>query len=221
MDVLDAVNRRMSVRAFKTDPVDGSLLRELLEAAARAPSGGNLQPWRVQAITGEPLAALRATMLQRVASPDTPQYDVYPANLWEPLRSRRFQVGEDMYGALGIPREDKLARLQWFASNGQSFGAPVVLFFSVDRRCGPPQWSDLGMYMQTLMLLAVERGLDTCAQEFWSHYHQVVHDHVGLPDGHMLFSGMALGYRDEGAAVNSWRSRRDSFEAWGEMRGFE
>lgn len=221
MDVLDAVNRRMSVRAFKTDPVDGSLLRELLEAAARAPSGGNLQPWRVQAITGEPLAALRATMLQRVASPDTPQYDVYPANLWEPLRSRRFQVGEDMYGALGIPREDKLARLQWFASNGQSFGAPVVLFFSVDRRCGPPQWSDLGMYMQTLMLLAVERGLDTCAQEFWSHYHQVVHDHVGLPDSHMLFSGMALGYRDEGAAVNSWRSRRDSFEAWGEMRGFE
>ncbi|WP_425996896.1 nitroreductase [Caulobacter sp. DWR1-3-2b1] len=221
MDVLDAVNRRMSVRAFKTDPVDGSLLRELLEAAARAPSGGNLQPWRVQAITGGPLAALRATMLQRVASPDTPQYDVYPANLWEPLRSRRFQVGEDMYGALGIPREDKLARLQWFASNGQSFGAPVVLFFSVDRRCGPPQWSDLGMYMQTLMLLAVERGLDTCAQEFWSHYHQVVHDHVGLPDSHMLFSGMALGYRDEGAAVNSWRSRRDSFEAWGEMRGFE
>ena len=221
MDVLDAVNRRMSVRAFKTDPVDGSLLRELLEAAARAPSGGNLQPWRVQAITGEPLAALRATMLQRVASPDTPQYDVYPANLWEPLRSRRFQVGEDMYGALGIPREDKLARLQWFASNGQSFGAPVVLFFSVDRRCGPPQWSDLGMYMQTLMLLAVERGLDTCAQEFWSHYHQVVHDHVSLPDSHMLFSGMALGYRDEGAAVNSWRSRRDSFEAWGEMRGFE
>ena len=221
MDVLDAVNRRMSVRAFKTDPVDGSLLRELLEAAARAPSGGNLQPWRVQAITGEPLAALRATMLQRVASPDTPQYDVYPANLWEPLRSRRFQVGEDMYGALGIPREDKLARLQWFASNGQSFGAPVVLFFSVDRRCGPPQWSDLGMYMQTLMLLAVERGLDTCAQEFWAHYHQIVHDHVGLPEGHMLFSGMALGYRDEGAAVNSWRSRRDSFEAWGEMRGFE
>ncbi len=220
MNVLDAVNRRISVRAFKSDPVAAALLRELLEASARAPSGGNLQPWRVQAIAGEPLAALRATMLQRVASPDTPEYDVYPANLWEPLRSRRFQVGEDLYGALGIPREDKLARLQWFASNGQGFGAPVLLFFSVDRRCGPPQWSDLGMFMQTLMLLAIERGLDTCAQEFWSHYHQVVHEHVGLPEGHMLFSGMALGYRDEAAPVNNWRSRRDPFEAWGELKGF-
>lgn len=220
MDVLDAVNRRMSVRAFKSDPVDAGLLRELLEASARAPSGGNLQPWRVQAIAGEPLEALRTTMLQRVAAPDTPEYDVYPANLWEPLRSRRFQVGEDLYGALGIPREDKMARLQWFSSNGQGFGAPVLLFFSVDRRCGPPQWSDLGMFMQTLMLLAVEKGLDTCAQEFWSHYHQVVDQHVGLPEGHMLFSGMALGYRDEAAPVNTWRSRRDAFEVWGEMKGF-
>jgi nitroreductase len=220
MDVLDAVNRRMSVRAFKPDPVDGTVVRDLLEAAARAPSGGNLQPWRVQAVSGEPLKALLATMQTRVASPDTPEYDVYPANLWDPLRSRRFQVGEDLYGALGIPREDKMARLQWFASNGQGFGAPVQLFFSIDRRCGPPQWSDVGMFMQTLMLLAVEKGLDTCAQEFWSHYHQVVHDHVGLPEGHMLFSGMALGYRDEAAPVNNWRSRRDGFEAWGEMKGF-
>ena len=220
MDVLDAVNRRMSVRAFKPDPVDAAVLRDLLEASARAPSGGNLQPWRVQAIAGQPLEALRATMLQRVASPDTPEYDVYPANLWEPLRSRRFQVGEDLYGALGIPREDKLARLQQFARNGEGFGAPVLLFFSIDRRCGPPQWSDLGMFMQTLMLLAVERGLDTCAQEFWAHYHQIVADHDGLPEGHMLYSGIALGYRDDAAPVNAWRSRREPFEAWGELKGF-
>jgi len=220
MDVIDAVNRRMSVRAFKPDPVDGALVRELLETAARAPSGGNLQPWRVQAVAGEPLKALKAAMLQRVASPDPAEYAVYPPNLWEPLRSRRFQVGEDMYASLGIPREDKLARLQWFATNGQGFGAPVQLFFSIDRRCGPPQWSDVGMFMQTFMLLAVERGLDTCPQEFWSHYNQVVDAHVGLPEGHMLFSGMALGYRDETAPVNGWRSRRDPFEAWGELKGF-
>jgi nitroreductase len=220
MDVIDAVNRRISVRAFKPDPVDGALVRDLLEAAARAPSGGNLQPWRVQAVAGEPLKALKAAMLQRVASPDPAEYAVYPPNLWEPLRSRRFQVGEDMYASLGIPREDKLARLQWFATNGQGFGAPAQLFFSIDRRCGPPQWSDVGMFMQTFMLLAVERGLDTCPQEFWSHYNQVVDAHVRLPEGHMLFSGMALGYRDETAPVNGWRSRRDPFEAWGELRGF-
>lgn len=220
MDVLDAVNRRMSARAYKPDPVDGALVRELLEAAARAPSGGNLQPWRVQAIAGEPLAALKATMATRRGSPDTPEYDVYPPNLWDPLRARRFQVGEDLYGALGIPREDKLARLQQFARNGEAFGAPAVLFFSIDRRCGPPQWSDVGMFMQTFMLLAVERGLNTCAQEFWAHYHQIVDDHIGLPEGHMLFAGMALGYRDETAPVNAWRARREPFEAWGELKGF-
>jgi nitroreductase len=220
MNVVDAVNRRLSVRAFKPDPVDAGLLRELLETSARAPSGGNLQPWRVQALAGEPLAALKATMAGRLGAPDTPEYDVYPANLWDPLRARRYQVGEDLYGALGIPREDKPARLMQFARNGDGFGAPVLLFFSIDRRCGPPQWSDIGMFMQTLMLLAVEKGLDTCAQEFWAHYHQIVHDHIGLPEGHMLFCGMALGYRDEAAPVNNWRSRRDDFEAWGELKGF-
>ncbi|MBU4434285.1 MAG: nitroreductase [Alphaproteobacteria bacterium] len=220
MEVLDAVNRRMSVRAYRPDPVDGAVVRELLDLAARAPSGGNLQPWRVQALTGQPLAALKAAMATRLGAPDTPEYDVYPPNLWDPLRARRFQVGEDLYAALGIPREDKPARLMQFARNGDGFGAPVMLFFSIDRRCGPPQWSDLGMFMQTFMLLAVEWGLDTCAQEFWAHYHQVVADHVGLPEGHMLFSGMALGYRDETAPVNAWRSRREPFEAWGEMQGF-
>jgi nitroreductase len=159
-------------------------------------------------------------MLARVAAPDPTEYDVYPANLWEPLRGRRFQVGEDMYGALGIPREDKIQRLQWFSTNGQGFGAPVQLFFSIDRRCGPPQWSDVGMFMQTFMLLAVERGLDTCPQEFWSHYNRIVDDHVGLPEGHMLFSGMALGYRDEAAPVNNFRSQRAPFEEWGELKGF-
>lgn len=220
MTVTEAVERRMSVRAFTDATVSGEVVRELLEAAARAPSGGNLQPWRVQAVSGEPLAALKATMAARLGSPDAPEYEIYPANLWEPLRSRRFQVGEDLYASLGIPREDKLARLQQFARNGQGFDAPVLLFFSIDRRCGPPQWSDLGMFMQTFMLLAVEKGLDTCSQEFWAHYHQVVSDQIGLPEGHMLFSGMALGYRDEAAPVNAWRSRRDGFEAWGELKGF-
>lgn len=213
MDVIDAVNRRTSVRAFKPDPVSGELVRDLLEAAARAPSGGNVQPWRVQAVTGQPLEALKATMLQRVACPDAPQYEVCPAELWEPLRSRRFQVGEDMYGALGIVRQDRKRRLQWFSTNGQGFGAPVQLFFSIDRRCGPPQWSDVGMLMQTIMLLAVERGLDTCPQAFWSYYNKIVDDHIGLPKGHLLFCGMALGYRDETAPVNTFvaaapRSRR-------------
>jgi nitroreductase len=196
------------------------MVRQLLEAAGRAPSGGNLQPWVVHALAGEPLNQLKALVGARLMDRDEPEYHVYPPNLWEPLRTRRYQVGEDLYAALGIPREDKLGRLRQFARNAEFFDAPVGLFFSVHRDCGPPQWADIGMYMQSLMLLALERGLDTCPQEFWSAYGKLVATFIDLPADHMLFCGMALGYRDEAAPVNSWRSRRDPFEAWGSMQGF-
>lgn len=220
MNVSQAVAQRISVRAFRSDPIPGALIRELLEAAARAPSGGNLQPWRVHALTGAPLETLKARVRDNPFG-ETPEYDVYPANLWEPLRTRRFQCGEDLYATIGIPREDKPARLVQLAKNGELFGAPVGLFFSLDRKVGPPQWSDVGMLMQTIMLLAVERGLATCAQEYWARYPQTLADILDLPEDHMIFSGMALGYADESAPINTLRTRRDPFEVWGEMRGFE
>jgi len=213
------VDRRISVRAFTADPAPEAVVRDILERAARAPSGGNLQPWRVYALAGEPLADLKTLV---AATPmETPEYDVYPPDLWEPFRTRRFQCGEDLYASIGVPREDRPARLRQLAKNLDFFGAPVGLFFCLDRKLGPPQWSDVGMYMQNLMLLAVERGLDTCAQEFWARYPRTVGGFIGLPDDHMLFSGMALGYRDETAPINGWRTRRDPFDAWCEMRGFE
>jgi nitroreductase len=209
----------MSVRAFRAETPSGEIIREILDLAKGAPSGGNLQPWRVYALAGEPLAELKALV---AATPmETPEYDVYPPDLWEPFRTRRFQCGEDLYASIGVPREDRPARLRQLAKNLDFFGAPVGLFFCLDRKLGPPQWSDVGMYMQNLMLLAVERGLDTCAQEFWARYPRTVGGFIGLPDDHMLFSGMALGYRDETAPINGWRTRRDPFDAWCEIRGFE
>jgi len=220
MNVTQAVAQRVSVRAFKPDPVPGALVREILEAAARSPSGGNLQPWRVHALAGAPLEALKEKVR---ANPfgETPEYDVYPPNLWEPFRTRRFQCGEDLYATLGIPREDKAARLTQLAKNGELFGAPAGLFFSLDRKVGPPQWSDVGMFMQTIMLLATERGLATCAQEYWARYPQTLGEVLALPADHMIFSGMALGYADEAAPINTLRTRRDPFDLWAEMRGFE
>ncbi|MBV8684288.1 MAG: nitroreductase [Caulobacteraceae bacterium] len=218
MNVTEAVRARMSVRAFRPDPVPGELLKEILQIAERAPSGGNLQPWRVYALAGEPLAELKAAI---AASPlEEPEYDVYPPNLWDPFRTRRYQCGEDLYASIEIPREDRPARLRQLARNAQFFGAPVGLFFFLERRLGPPQWSDVGMYMQTVMLLAVERGLATCAQEFWARYPRAVSQFLGLSDELQLFSGMALGYPDESAPINRWRTRRDPFEIWCEMRGF-
>ena len=219
MDVSEAVAKRMSVRAFKADPVPASLVREILQAAHRAPSGGNLQPWRVYALAGEPLAQFKA-LVAETPMQET-EYDVYPPDLWDPFRTRRFQCGEDLYASIGIPREDRGARLRQLAKNTAFFGAPVGLFFCLDRKLGPPQWADVGMFMQSLMLLAVERGLDTCAQEFWARYPKTVAEFVGLPEDHMVFSGMALGYRDQEHPINGWRTRRDPFEAWAEMRGFE
>ena len=219
MNVSEAIQRRMSIRAFKPDPVPGEVVADILVRAAQSPSGGNLQPWRVYGLAGAPLAEFKALA---AANPfgETPEYEVYPPNLWDPFRTRRFQNGEDLYATIGIPREDKPARLRQLAKNGEFFGAPVGLFFCLDRNLGPPQWADLGMYMQTVMLLVAERGLDTCAQEYWARYPRTVATFLGMPDDHMIFSGMALGYRDEANPINSLNAARDAFEMWGELRGF-
>ncbi|MBS0334856.1 MAG: nitroreductase [Proteobacteria bacterium] len=220
MNVSDAIASRVSIRAFRPDPVAGEVMADILARAAQAPSGGNLQPWRVYALAGQPLADFKA-MVAGAPFGEEPEYDVYPPNLWEPFRTRRWQNGEDLYATIGIPREDKAARLRQLARNGQFFGAPVGLFFCLDRKLGPPQWADLGMFMQNVMLLAVERGLDTCPQEYWARYPKTVSSFLGLPDDHMLFAGMALGYRDPDHPINTLKASRDRFELWGELRGFE
>jgi nitroreductase len=220
--VSEAVERRISTRAFKPDPVPEAVVRDILERAARAPSGGNLQPWRVYALAGQALADFKALAHQRLTSDhvEEREYHVYPENLWEPFRTRRFEAGAELYAAIGIQREDNAGRLAQFAKNAQFFGAPVGLFFCLDRKVGPPQWSDVGMYMQTVMLLAIERGLATCAQEYWALLPKTVAEYVGLPDDHMVFSGMAMGYPDETAPINRLRTRREPLDAFAEFRGF-
>jgi nitroreductase len=223
MKVSEAVERRMSVRAFKPETPPRAVIEEILRKAARAPSGGNLQPWKVHALAGDALAALVADVAAVIADPsrrETPEYDVYPKDLWEPLRTRRFQAGEDLYAAIGVARENRAGRLAQFSNNFRLFGAPVGLFFSLDRRVGAPQWSDVGMMMQTVMLLAVEAGLDTCAQEAWSQFPLTVGRHLGLEDHEMLFSGMALGYRDADHPINSLRTRRAPLDEFAVIRGF-
>jgi len=220
MDVSDAIEHRISIRAFKPDPVARHLVADILGKAARAPSGGNLQPWRVYALTGAPLEVFKAEVAKNPMG-EPMEYDVYPPNLWDPFRTRRFENGEQLYASVSVPREDKAARLRWFARNGEFFGAPVGLFFCLDRKLGPPQWADLGMYMQNVMLLAVEAGLDTCPQEFWARYPLTVAKAVGLPEDHMVFSGMAMGYRDADHPINAWRSTRDAADVWCELQGFD
>jgi nitroreductase len=221
LSVSEAVRARRSVRAFLPDPIPKETLREVLELAARAPSGGNLQPWHVHVVTGAALAELRARMRARLVQGGTDplEYDVYPANLWEPYRTRRYEIGETMYAAFGIARDNRPARLLRFAQNYDFFGAPVGLFCYVDRGMGRPQWSDLGMFLQTLMLLLKERGIDSCAQEAWSTFQQTVSAFLGAQPELMLFCGMAIGFADPRAAVNQIESQRAALDEFAVFHG--
>jgi nitroreductase len=223
--VTEAVASRMSCRAYLDTPVPGALVRGILDAARRAPSGGNLQPWWVYALTGDPLDLLRSKVRQQVMSDPrgdgSPEYDIYPPGLGEPYRSRRYKAGEDLYATIGIGRDDKPSRLRQLARNYDFYGAPVGLFFYVDRGMGPPQWSDLGMYMQTVMLLAREHGLSTCAQEIWSLVPRVVGEFLNAPANLMLFSGMALGYGDSTQPINTLRTDRAPLTEFASLRGFD
>ncbi|RZI88636.1 MAG: nitroreductase [Variovorax sp.] len=221
MHIQDAVTSRRAIRAFLPTPVPGEVIRRVVQTAAQAPSGGNLQPWHIDVLAGEPLDALKATMQAHLQSGAAPawEYDVYPKVLPSPWRDRRFQVGEDMYARLGIPRDDKPARLRWFARNYEFFGAPMALFCSVDRGMGPPQWSDLGMYLQTLMLLLRAEGLDSCPQECWAAYPDVVARALDLPPGRMVFCGMSIGVRDPAHPVNELRAARAPLEEWARFQG--
>jgi len=223
MDVRDAVASRYSCRAFLPAPVPLAVVREILDRAARAPSGGNLQPWRVDALAGEPLATLKAMMRARDAElprGEGAEYRIYPDPLKEPYYARRRDVGAQLYAALGIPRQDRPARIAQYGRNFQVFDAPVALFVSIDRSMGPPQWSDLGGFIQTILLLARGFGLHGCAQEAWTHWHRTVPPFLDLPADHILFCGIALGVADEGAAVNRWRAPRAPVDAFATFRGF-
>jgi nitroreductase len=212
MNVTDAVLARRSIRQFTDEPVPSQTIAGLLERAARAPSGGNVQPWRIYVVNDAAMSRFRSFIGDRRG--EAGEYEIYPPSLWEPYRTNRFTVGEQMYAAIGVGRDDKAGRLRQFARNQDFFGAPAALFCFIDRRMGPPQWSDLGMFLQTFMLLAQETGIDTCPQEFWSVHHAGVREFVGAPDEELLFCGMAIGHADEDAPINSLRSERMPIEEW-------
>ena len=213
MKVSEAVLSRRSIRAFTSEPINNKVIHDLLALAARSPSGGNLQPWKIYVINNQSMKKF-IEFQDNWNQPETPGYAIYPSGLTEPYRTSRYQLGEAMYELLGIPREDKDARLQQVLRNFEFFGAPAALFCFVDKQMGPPQWSDLGMFLQTFMLLAQEAGIDTCAQEAWAMKNDSVSEFVGSDKNDILFCGLALGYKDEDAVINQLSSERRPIEQW-------
>lgn len=215
MNVFDAVNRRRSVRAFEKTPVDRQTVIDLLAMASRAPSGGNVQPWKVHVLMGESLQRLSAETVKsfdKNLDGEEKDHLAYPPDLGEPYRARRSVIGHQLYETIGVARADRAAKMAHLRRTFAFFDAPVGMLIAVDRVMEPIQWTDVGIFLQTLILLAEEKGLGTCAQGFWSYFPQTIRRVLELGHEQIVICGLALGHPDENAVINQVRSERAPLE---------
>ena len=216
MKVAEAVVERHSVRAFTDQQVAKELIEEILAKASQAPSGANTQPWRVAVLTGDAKQRLQ----QRLeATFNTGQrgkmdYSYYPEQWEQPYLARRQACGYQLYDALGIRREDRQRRLQQWAANYRAFDAPVMMIFLIEDIMQTGSYMDYGMFLQSVMLLALEKGLGTCPQAALGEYPDIVRDELSLEPGIKVLGGMALGYEDRDAAINSYRTPREPLDSF-------
>lgn len=220
MNVTEAVLSRRSVRQFLDKPVDLEVIRAILDKARWAPSGCNFQPWEAAVLSGEPLRELQEKMLASEYQ-EPKEYDwSAPEAIPECLEAVQ-TVGATLYSSMGVSREDTAAREAFVRTNTRSFNAPAVLFCYMPRLMKEPQWSDVGMWLQTIMLLAREAGLDTCPQEYLSLHAKVIKDYLGVSDeSHIFFCGMAIGYGDRESPVNQWERERFDLDHKVKFLGF-
>jgi nitroreductase len=220
MNVTEAVTTRRSIRAFTDQPVDLATLTRVMDKARWAASGCNYQPWEASIVTGQPLKDLQARLT--AISPEKAEYDWTAPGQEDAYKQRNYKVAEEMFSALEIARDDGAARLAAMARNTTSFDAPAVLFVYFPRLMKEPQWSDVGMWLQTVALLLREEGLDSCFQEFMALYANTIRDFLGLDhDRYMFFCGMAIGYRDPDAPVNTFERERVPLDEQVKFLGFE
>ena len=214
MDVTTALKNRKSVRAFTAQPLEREVIRAILDAARHAPSGVNMQPWEVAVVTGETKrrldAALEGAFKEGVAP--SMAYDYYPKSWEEPFKSRRKACGLQMYGALGITREDQTRQAEQWAANFRAFDAPAVLFCFIDASLATGAFIDCGIFLQSVMLAATERGVATCTQAALAEYAEVVKDLLKIAPDKVLVAGVAMGYEAKEAPINGYRTPREEIE---------
>lgn len=209
----EAITSRHSVRAYLDRPVPRETVAEILRVASRAPSGTNTQPWKVTVLTGAPKAALSARLRAAYDDPaeraqHAEEYAYYPTEWVPPYIDRRRKVGWDLYGLLGIAKTDKARMHEQHGRNYAFFDAPVGLIFRIDRVLQQGSWLDYGMFLQSIMVAARARGLDTCPQAAFTQFHRLIADELDLPDTEMVVCGMALGWADPDAVENRLQTER-------------
>jgi nitroreductase len=218
-----AILSRRSVRGFLPTPVDRATIAHLLDVAARAPSGTNMQPWRVIALAGAELRAFCEAVVSAFesgAEPDGSERAYYPKPLHEPYIARRRKIGWDMYGLLGIGRGEKAKAAAHVVRNLHFFGAPVGLICTIDRRLEIGSWLDYGMFLQNLVTAARGRGLDTCAMAVFAEFPVTIRRLLAIDDGDEIVCGMAIGHEDTAAPANALRTERVTAAGFAEFRGF-
>lgn len=218
-----AILGRRSVRAFRPDPVGADLVEHLLDVAARAPSGTNMQPWRAYALAGEPKAALMRALTAAHDDPNgayASEYEYYPAQFFEPYQSRRRKVGFDLYGLLGIGRGETERMHAQHGRNLLFFDAPVGIIFTVHRDLKIGSWLDYGMFLENVMIAARAHGLETCPQAAFAPFHETIRQHVPIPPEEIVVCGMAIGYEDTEAVENTLRSDRVAAAEFTTFLGF-
>ena len=213
----EALLSRRAVRGFVDTPVPRATIEDILMLAARAPSGTNIQPWQVYVVSGEVRQQISAAIIEARATGSEAhqdEYAYYPRNWREPYLGRRRSLGKHLYGHLGIPKEDKAGMARHFQRNYEFFGAPVGLFFAIDRDLEVGSWLDFGMFIQSVMIAARVHGLHTCPQQAFAQYHRVIAPLIGMPAEQMLVCGMSLGYEDPAEPGNRLRSEREPVAAF-------
>lgn len=214
--VEQAIASRRAVRAFLPDPVDPALVRHLLELAAQAPSGTNMQPWRLRVLGPRTRARLETALIAALDDPSQreEEYRYYPVTFREPYLSRRRKVGWDLYGLLGVAKGDHAGMRRQTEANLRFFGAPVALMLTVDRDLEIGSWLDLGAFIQTLLIAAQGHGLDSCPQAIFARFHQVVRRELSIPQGEVVVCGIALGKADPEAPANRLVPEREPVEGF-------
>ncbi|HEX8166724.1 MAG TPA: nitroreductase [Beijerinckiaceae bacterium] len=218
-----AVAGRRSVRAFLPAPVPQALVERILDVAARAPSGTNMQPWRVRVLAGAAKARLSAALLKAEAenAPHAAEYRYYPEQFFEPYLSRRRKVGWDLYGLLGIARGETARMRAQHARNLVFFDAPVGMIFTIDRRLEIGSWLDYGIFLGNVMTAARGHGLDTCAQAAFAPFHETIRARLNLDPEEVVVCGMSLGYENPSAPENALRTERVPARAFASFDGFD
>lgn len=214
-----AITTRRSLRAFLPKPVPRETIEQILEVAARAPSGTNTQPWKVYVLTGDAKTELSRKVAAAYDDPEErgkhiEEYAYYPTEWKSPFIDRRRKVGWDLYGLLEIDKTDKARMHAQHRRNYEFFDAPVGLVFTIDRAMRQGSWLDYGMFLQSIMVAARGRGLDTCPQAAFTQFHRIITDHIGAPDNEQVVCGMSLGWADPAAIENTLVTEREPVDGF-------